>query len=55
MGEGGIGLGVRVRVRVRVRVCYRDNSSLGGIQAKLNASMYLKPYSLGFLFARILR
>ena len=40
---------------VRACVCYRDSSSPGGIQVKLNASMYLKPHSLGFKFARILR
>ena len=30
-------------------------SSPDGIQVKLNASMYLKPHSLGLKFAKILR
>ena len=36
---------------VCVCVCYRDSSSPGGIQVKLNASMCLKPHSLGSLWA----
>ena len=38
-----------------MRVCYWDSSSPGGIQVKLNASMFLKTHSVEFKFARILR
>ena len=38
-----------------VCVCSRDSSSPDGIQVKLNASMYLKPHSLGFKLTKILR
>ena len=50
-------LEIKLRFRVLVRACvfYRDSSSPDGIQAKLNASMYLKVQSLGFKFAKILR
>ena len=40
---------------VCVCVCSRDSSSPDGIQVKLNASMYLKPHSLGFKLTRILK
>ena len=39
---------------MRVCVFYWDSSSLDGIQAKLNALMYLKVQVHGFKFARIL-
>ena len=42
-------------VRLDYLWCYRHSSSPGGIQVKLNAFMYLKPHSLGFKFAGILR
>ena len=42
-------------VCVCVCVCSRDSSLPDGIQVKLNASMYLKPHSLGFKLTRILR